>query len=229
LPTGYTEESALRTILKVITSTAFLIGSAIVVVVLAIYFNLTSWWVWAIAPSAATLAVMAILLKKRDKNKSLVSKRQATQCNDFDYYKEFTGNKYTSKIDATSKRSPEDCALRTTLFRQLVETFVELELYEKIGGSRCKALTGREIRLIKPVEFYTDFVLSAGVGYILLMPSVSLMSKAADVDAKIVSCTLRDIGLLNWGVECVEYGDGIKLFLLSDDEKRYAELCANFE
>ena len=217
-PTGHREVNALRTLWLVLSSPVFLIVVAVVDFAAMIHFNLTSeWWMWAIAPSAVCLAIMAFLLRWWEKGKLLVSNRQAKKFNRFSYATPWLPNRYLDQIDIESERTPKDRTTNRLLYRHLAEALVTLGLYEESEYKKVGMLTGDESLLIAPVEFYTDFVLSSGMGYIILMPPVSLISKINTVDERVISRTLREAGLVGWVVERMSYDDDLVLFLLKDE------------
>ncbi len=217
-PTGYREGNAFRNLWRVLSSPVFLIGAAVVDVVAMTYFNLTAvWWMWAIAPSTTLLAIGRIMLRQRAKRKLLVSDLQAKSCNRFLYAAPWLPNRYLSRIDRKSERTQDDHASSSLLYRHLSEAFITLGLYDETEYKKTQMLTGDEFMLIQPVEFYTDFILTDGIGYVLLMPSVSLIPKITVADVRIISRTLREIGLVNWTVEQVSYDDDLVLFLLKDE------------
>lgn len=216
-PTGYREGNSLRNLWRAFSSPAFLIGVAVAAVMAMIYFDLGIWWMWAIAPSAIALAIVAFLLRWRAKGRLLVSNRQARKYNRFHYAAPWLPNRYLDQIDMESERTRDDHASSRLLYRHLTEAFVTLGLYEESAYKKVGILTGDESLLIAPVEFYTDFIFAAGMGYVLLMPSVSLIPKITVADERIISRTLREIGLVGWTVEHVSYDDDLMLFILKDE------------
>lgn len=222
-PTGYREGNTLRNLWRVLSSPVFLIGVAVADIAVMIYFNLTNiWWMWAITPSTVCLAIAAFLLRWRTRGKLLVSNRQAKRCNRFHYVTPWLPNRYLDQIDTKSERARDDHVSSRLLYRHLVEAFVTLGLYDETEYKKAALLTGDEFLLIEPVEFYTDFVRAAGIGYVLLMPSVSLIPKIKAADERIISRTLRDIGLIGWTVERMSYDDDLMLFILKDETVSHA-------
>lgn len=214
--TGYQEASTFRAIWRALSSPSLLIAIGIADIVAIIYFKLGGW-MWAIAPSALCLAIAAILLRHRASGRLLTSKRQAARCNGFGCAAQWLPNRYLNRIDIESKRTAKDDALANLLYQHLVDALVILGLFEKTGQTKVSMLTGDEFTHIRLAEFYTDFVVDAGTGYILLEPEISLISKIQSVDERIVSRTLRNIGLTNWTVERISFDDDIVLFILTDD------------
>lgn len=164
-PTGFQEASTFRTIWRAFSSPSLLIAIAVADVVAIIYFKLGGW-MWAIAPSALCLAIVVIFFRWRARGKLLVSKRQAARCNGFGYVTQWLPNRYFNRIDMESARTPKDDAIANLLYRHFAEALLTLGLFEETGQSKITILSGCEFVLVRPVEFYTDFVLDAGIGYI---------------------------------------------------------------
>lgn len=90
-------------------------------------------------------------------------------------------------------RQPADCYIAI-----LQKPLSRSGLYKETEYKKVGMITGDEYLLIAPVEFYTDFILAAGIGYVLLMPAIGLLPKIKVVDERIISRTLREIGLVGW-------------------------------
>ena len=217
-PTGHRDGGNFHTVWAVLSSPVFFIAIAVLDVVAIVSFDMSRWWMWAIAPSALCLAIVAILLRHRASGRLFTSKRQAARCNKFGCAERWLPNRYINRIDMESKRTPKDDALANLLYRHLAEALVTLGLYDETGQSKIALFSGREFVLVRPIEFYTDFLLDAGTGYILLEPEISLISKIQSVDERIISRVLRNIGLTNWTVERVSFDDDLVLFVLQDEQ-----------
>ena len=216
IPTGDHAVNGFHIALRILSHPAFLFSVAVAAVTSMLYFNL-DWRIGAIAPSAVGLAIGSILLRRRAKGKLLISERQARKMNDFCYFSKFAGMKYLSHIDTKSERTKDDYTISTALFRCLGEALITLGLFDTTGQSKIKFLSGKELELIEPLTFYTDFCLSASKGYVLLMPSVTLINKVASVDEKVIYSALREVGLVDWATERVSYDD-YALFILTDEK-----------
>ncbi|AFM43399.1 hypothetical protein Desaci_4560 [Desulfosporosinus acidiphilus SJ4] len=216
-PTGYQEVNTLSTIWRTFSNPAFWISIAILDVVAAIHFKLKAWWMWAIAPSAITLAVVAILLRRRVRGELLISKWQAKNCNGFRNSASWLPNRYLNRIDLKTERTQDDYEASILLYRNLVEALITLGLYEETGLTKIKVYTGDEFLQVQPVEFHTDFILTAGIGYILLIPYVSFIAKINSVDERIISRVLRESGIIGWSVNRVSFDDDLVLFILKDE------------
>ena len=216
-PTGYREGGIIRTILMIVLHPAFLIIVAVVIVAIMIFCNIEAWWIGLIASSALLLAVVAILFRRRAKKRPLISSRQAKRCNAFSYVASWLENRYKYRINLTSERTQGDNVTSLLFFSQFVEALVTLEIYENTFRNRIKILTGAEQTLIKPVNFYVDFILDEGIGYVLIMPSVSLIAKLKLIDERVISHTLREVGLVGWAVERINYDDDLVLFVLKNE------------
>ena len=147
----------------------------------------------------------------------LISKRQAKKCNRFQYVASWLENRYKNLIDLEAERSEKDSAASVTLYQYLGEALIALGLFEETGRKKIKRLTGNEFLQIKPVEFYADFILTAGVGYVLFMPSVILIPKIHLIDERIISRVLRESGITGWTVKRVSEDDDIVMFILKDE------------
>ena len=225
--TGRRKITVFRTIWRIISSVAFLIGVAIVAIVAMVVFGLADWRFGAIASTAASLATISILLRSRARGKLSISKRQAKRCNAFHYVMPWFENRYVDHIDLESERTQEDDAMSILLYRQFGESLIALKLFEDADCTKISILSGKEFELVKPLEFHVDFILRDGVGYVMLKPSVSLIAEIGSVDEAKIKHTLREIGLIGWDVESVDYNEGVKLFVLRDDYKRYSEITYN--
>lgn len=216
-PTGYQEASTFHTVWRALSSPVLLICLAAADVVVNIYFKLGGW-MWAIAPSAISLAIVAAILRWRPRQRLLISNSQAKKYNQFHDVIQWMPNRYLNRINTESERTPEDCASSRLLYRHLVEALVILGLYEETEQTKTTIFTGDKLLQIMPAEFYTDFIFSAGIGYVLLIPSVSLIHKITVADERIISRVLREIGMINWTVERVSYDDDLVLFVLQDEQ-----------
>lgn len=218
VPTGESEGNIFRTVWKVLSSPVFLIGLAVVDIAAMIYFQLiTVWWMWALAPSTIGLAIAAILLRRKAKDKLLISVKQAQKCNTFQYVAKWLENRYLNRIDLESERTQDDYERSRLLYCHLGEALVTLGIYDEAEQFRTKKLTGEEFAKIMPIEFYTDFISKNGIGYVLFKPSLNLIPKLKVVDERVISWTLRKIGLVGWTVERVNYDDDLLLFILKDE------------
>jgi hypothetical protein len=59
---------------------------------------------------------------------------------------------------------------------------------------------------------------NGGVGYVFITPNYTLISKIKLIDERLISYTLREIGLIDWTVKRVNYDDDIILFILNDEK-----------
>jgi len=217
LQTGYREQTFLGLIWRIITSPILMIGVAIISVVAMIIFNITEkLWMWAIAPSAMSLAILIILLRHRARVKMQISKKQAKRYNKFQNAAMWLPQRYLNRIDTKSERTDGDNKLSIEMYRRLGEAFIMLALYD--STKRAKTKNGVEYTKIEPITYYVDFVLDKGVGYILIEPSIGLMENIEKIDGRIISQVIREIGKSDWTVERVDYEDDIMLFILSDEK-----------
>jgi len=221
-PTGYVEMNTLRIMLRIISSPVFIFGVAIVSVAVMDYFHLTNARIWVIPISSVGLAIMAILLRRWARGKLLISNRQAQKYNRFLYAAPWIAVRYLNFIDLEAARSDDDNVASTALYRHLGEALITLGLFEETGKSKVKWVSGVEIVSVNPIEFYTDFVLAAGIGYVLLEASVSLIPKIEAVDERVISRVLRESGIINWTVQRVSFDDDLILFVLKNETVSHA-------
>lgn len=227
LPTGRRHVNIFRTIWHVFSSSIFLMSLAVAAISMMFFCNIINLWVGAIALSAVILAIVSILLNRKEKNKPLVSARQAKKHNAFHYVVPWSENRYTSRINWQLKRTPDDNAISSTIYSKLAEAFVILNLYDDMNETKIKFFTGREFNLIRPIEFHVDFVIKEGLGYVYLSPSVGHNANIEVVNKAVIKRILRELGLIEWDIECIDYDEGVKLFLLSDGDKRYEKIVYN--
>ena len=227
LPTGRRHVSTLRTVWRILSSATFLVAFAIVAIAVMLFFDIASWWIGAIAPSAAVLATISILSKRKAKNEPLVSKRQAKRHNDFHYAMSWCEKRYAGKVNLELRRTQDDDVMSRLFYCKLVDASITLDLYDDMNETKIGFFTGREFDLVKPIELYVDFVLNEGVGYVFISQSVSRNAKIELIDKSVIKRILRDFGLIEWSIECIDYDEGVKLFILQDDDKRYDEIVYN--
>lgn len=221
VPTGERYGNIFRAIWRVLSSPVFLVAMAVVTVAAMIFLDITDWRVGAFAPSAVGLAVLIIFHRRRTRGKLIISKRQAKKHNTFSDAVSWLGRHYHSLIDTGSARTREDSTASVALFRYLGEALIELGLY-CAGRTKVKPLTGDELVHIRPIEYYVDFILNEGRGYVLIEPSVPLIAKVASVDERVISHALRNAGFADWSVERVDTADDILLFILKDEAVSHA-------
>jgi len=218
LPTGSYIINAFRATWRGLSHPAFLIIIAVVSAAAILYFNLTNGSrLWVLPIVSTVLAIVGIMCRLKMRGRMIISERQAQKCNILLYRLDFFGNCYARHIDNESKRTKDDRATNTALYRNLGEALIALGLYDETGQTKAKLLSGMELELVTPIEFYTDIILSAGVGYVMIVPSITLISKVKSVDERVISRTLREIGLINWTVERINYDDDLVFFVLKDE------------
>jgi len=222
IPTGDYEVNGVRTVLRILFSPIFQSLVVIITTSIAIYFELTALWVWYIPVITVIFAIATIIVRRKLSNRPFVSERQARKCNAFDYEADWIDNRYRFHIDSHVERTQDDFSLSNTVYCQFAETLIALKVYDETGYTKIKKLSGAELSLVVPMEFHVDFATNDGIGYVILRPSVTLISKLNMVDERVVSHVLREVGIINYIVERVSYDDDLVLFVLKDETKSNA-------
>jgi len=187
-----------------------LIAIIIISTAIIIYLKVTDLRVWFFPVLSAVLLV--IVHRKNSGDNLLISARQARCFNSFIEVSLWLPNRYLNHLDDLEAVGVSQS---TMLYRQFGEALITLCLYNETGEIKVKRSI--EYKKIAPIEFYTSLSIDKGIGYIMLMPSITLIAKLDKVDEGVVSHTLRQIGLENWEVERVSYDDDLILFVLKDE------------
>jgi hypothetical protein len=215
IPTGYIEGGCLRAFVRMLFAPVFL--SAVAGISTTCMFYFSAWRLWVLPTASAGLTVLIITFRWRAKKRRIISRRKAEKSNTFLYVASYLEQRYQNHISLTAVRTGEDKTLSTAVYRQLLGAVMSLGLYIETGLNKTKKFSGVEFIRVKPIEFYVDFILGAGTGYVLFYPTTRLISKIASVDERVISRTLRDVGLIDWRVERVNYDDDLVLFILRDE------------
>ena len=186
-------------------------------------------WVLIVPIFTAVLAHISILTRRKSNNRPLITQRQATKHNDFHYFKEYYGTRYTQHINTESERTENDKISSILLYQLLGEILVTLGFYEETGSEKITFFTGKIFDQVELIPYITDFILDAGVGYVLVEPPPQLIVKFTSLDEGVISHALRKIGYTDWTVERISYDDAAALFILRNESVSRAYNFSNEE
>jgi hypothetical protein len=202
----------------VLSNPIFLIAVAVIDVAVMIYFNLaTVWWMGAVAPSAALMAIVAFVFRRKKRYGIYISERQARRCNTSVDALQCLPRRYQDKIELRNTQSQADEKFDIELYRALGQVVIDFGLYDETSEVKINKFTGDESIKINLIRFYVTVFLDSGYGYFLLEPPARLIEKTSRIDARVISRVLRDVGRIEWVVERVSFDkDDVTLFVLKD-------------
>jgi hypothetical protein len=218
LATGKSD-NGISNFFRFITNPVTLIIFTVISTAIIIYCGLN---LWVIPFFTTSLAIVSVLIKRRSENKPLISEKQTRKCNDFNGVIGWFGNRYNNE-NTQAVKSNYDVEASTKFFCKLGRNLVELGIYEETGKIKTNVISGNEFSQIELVTFHVAFNTDSGIGFVLLEPSISLISKTNLVNEKVVSHTLREVGLIGWTVQQIsEDNDSIILYALKNEDVSHA-------